>query len=147
MMKLSTTGLDLIKSYEGYRAKPYNDGGGVMTIGYGHVIHPNDVFDEVSETEALALLRFDLERYEKTVNTYVSVPLTQSQYDSLVSLCFNIGRRAFERSTLLRLLNEGDYEGAAKQFHVWRKDNGKVVRGLVKRRAREAKYFETGEDA
>ncbi|TCB80102.1 hypothetical protein E0H89_00230 [Acinetobacter sp. ANC 3781] len=69
----------------------------------------------------------DLKRFEKTVNDLVKVPLTQNQFDSLVSLTYNIGTATFEKSTLLKKLNAGDYQGAAEQFTVWNKGGGKIL--------------------
>ena len=82
-----------------------------------------------------------LKRFEKTVNDLVKVPLTQNQFDALVSLTYNIGTGAFEKSTLLKKLNTGDYQGAADQFTVWNKGGGKVLQGLVNRRAKEKEVF------
>ena len=83
----------------------------------------------------------DVEDTEQAVNKLVKVQLTQNQYNALVSLAYNIGTYAFSKSTLLRKLNVGDYEGAAEQFLRWCYDNGKKVQGLLNRRVLEKELF------
>ena len=87
-------------------------------------------------------MTYDLKKFESAVNTAVVVPINQNQFDALVSLTYNIGIKAFKNSTLLKKLNVGDIRGAAAQFDVWINDGGKVVQGLVNRRAVERKLFE-----
>ncbi|MBU0760110.1 MAG: lysozyme [Nanoarchaeota archaeon] len=135
---------DFIKNFEQFRARTYNDQGGRPTIGYGHLIKHGEQFDSITEEQAESILRRDLSVYEDTVNETVRVGITQNQYDSLVSLTYNIGPTAFRNSTLVRKLNAEDYHGAAEQFDVWRLVNGKVSKGLVKRRAKERQIFEHG---
>ena len=84
----------------------------------------------------------DLKKFESTVNSAVTVPINQNQFDALVSLAYNIGTGAFKESTLLKKLNLGDYKAAAAQFAVWNRGGGKVMQGLVNRRAVERKLFE-----
>lgn len=86
-------------------------------------------------------MHHDLARFERAVSSSVKVPLTQNQFDALVSLTYNIGPGAFKHSTLLKLLNQGDYAGASQQFDVWIKAGGQTVQGLVNRRAVEKAYF------
>jgi lysozyme len=136
--------VDFLKDFEAYREETYLDQGGLPTICYGHLIKPGETFGKMSEESCTDLLKKDLSRFEKAVNDYVSVDLTQNQYDALVSLSFNIGTNAFKNSTLLRKLNQGDYEGAAEQFDVWNKVNKKTSKGLVKRRAKERDIFQDG---
>jgi hypothetical protein len=100
---------------------------------------------EITQERAEELLRLDLRRFEDAVRMQVAVELTQNQFDALVSLVYNIGEGAFSKSTLLRKLNAGDYAGAQAQFAVWRKAGGKVMPGLVNRRAQEAALFGRGE--
>jgi len=78
---------------------------------------------------------------EDAVNRLVKVELTQNQFDMLVSFVFNVGEGQFKRSTLLRLLNQGDYEGAANELPKWKFDNGKMIQGLLNRRLEEQKIF------
>lgn len=83
----------------------------------------------------------DLKRFEAAVSKAVQVPLNQHQFDALVSLTYNIGVGAFQRSTLVKLLNTGNYKAASHQFDVWVKAGGKTVQGLVNRRAIEKAFF------
>jgi len=83
----------------------------------------------------------DLKKFERTVNEAVTVPLNQNQFDALVSLTYNIGSGAFEKSTLVKKLNTGDYTGAANQYDVWVNAGGKRLQGLVNRRAKEKELF------
>jgi lysozyme len=140
-MKTSDKGIDLIQDLEGTRYVAYYDGGGVLTNGVGHT--GKDVFEgqRVKEDQVKAWLQEDVIEAEDAVNSLVKVELTQNQFDALVSFVFNIGSEAFSESTLLKRLNEGNYEGAAKQFPRWNKDNGKTISGLTKRRLLEQSVF------
>ena len=133
--------ISLIKKHEGLRLEAYlptpND---VWTIGYGHT-HTAKQGQKITEAQAEALLRKDITWAEEAVNKSVVVPLTQNQFDALVSFVFNVGAGAFGSSTLLRLLNSKDYEGAANQFLRWNKQKGVVLKGLTKRREEERKLF------
>ena len=143
---VSTSGITLICSFEGLKLKAYDDGGGVWTIGFGTTIYPNGIKvkrgDTCTREQAKAYMTYDLKKFESAVNTAVVVPINQNQFDALVSLTYNIGSKAFKNSTLLKKLNVGDIRGAAAQFDVWINDGGKVVQGLVNRRAVERKSFE-----
>jgi len=138
---MQTKNKDLIKEAEGLELKAYLCPANVWTIGYGHT--GDDVWPGLVITlaEAEALLTKDLKRFEGYIDKYVKVPLTQNQFDALVSFVYNIGAQAFIESTLLKKLNAGDYEGAAAQFPRWNKAKGKVLAGLVKRREKELKLF------
>lgn len=130
-----------IKTAEGLRLTAYKDGGGVWTIGYGHT--GADVREglTIPLSEAERLLTRDLRVAEGHVNDAVKVKLTQNQFDALVSFVYNVGGGAFRSSTLLKLLNAGDYGNAADQLLRWNKDNGKVVDGLTNRRREERSLF------
>ena len=138
--KISETGVALIKKWEGCRLKAYQCSAQVWTVGWGHTkdVGRNTV---ISQEYADELLIQDLRIYEEAVNKYVKVPLTQNQFDAIVSLSFNIGIGAFQKSTLLRVLNRKDYAEAANQFLVWKYAKGKIVQGLINRRADERKLF------
>ncbi|WP_228147193.1 lysozyme [Acinetobacter sp. ANC 3832] len=142
---ISKAGIDAICSYEGLEFKAYLDSANIWTIGYGTIKYPNGVRVKKGDTctieQAKAYMASDLKSFEAAVNK-VKVPLNQNQYDALVSLTYNIGVNAFANSTLLKKLNAGDYKGAAAQFNVWNKVKGKIVQGLVNRRAKERKLFE-----
>ena len=146
-MKVSDIGIDAITDYEGVRLKAYPDpgtGGEPWTIGVGHTggVRPGDT---ITREQSDAFLRADLAHCEKAIERLVRVPLTPGQFDALASFIFNVGAGNFENSTLLRLLNKGDYDGAADEFLKWTRAAGRVLPGLVKRRISERKLFLTGE--
>ncbi len=145
MKEISDKGIKFIQSWETLRLKKYMDGNDGWTIGWGHLIKPNErIPDEITENEAGDILLMDLRDAENAVNTLVTVPLTPCQFDALVSFVFNIGRGHFKDSTLLALLNKGHYAAAAQQFIRWRYDDGKESNGLKKRRHQEKKMFTQG---
>jgi lysozyme len=139
-VKISAQGLAITKAHEGCKLKAYLDTGGVWTIGYGHTrgVKPGDT---CTQAQADAWLLEDMAVAQFDVNDRVKVTLNQNQFDALASFVFNIGGDQFRTSTLLRKLNEGDYAGAAEQFPRWIHDNGKVINGLVARRADEKALF------
>lgn len=140
--KINRAGLDLIMRYEGFRPKPYDDGTGVITIGYGHTrskVMPAEVDQELAKQ----LLVGDLEYFTEAVANAVQVPINENQYSALVAFTYNLGEGNLRRSTLLRKLNAGDYGGAANEFEDWTKAGGKEMKGLVRRRAAEAQLFRT----
>jgi len=144
-MHVSPSGVDLICNFEGLRLKAYDDGVGVWTIGFGTTKYPNGIRVKKGDTctldQAKAYMQNDLKSFEQTVNNTVKVPLSQNQFDALVSLAYNIGSTAFKNSTLVRQLNEGNYKAAANQFNVWVNAGGKRMQGLVNRRAAERTLF------
>ena len=145
-MKTSNKGKAIIKQYEGFRAKPYLCPAGVPTIGYGATYYTDGrtvtLRDaSISEADADKLLDKMLVKYEDAVNRYVQVPITQNQFDALVSFCYNLGQEALRKSTLLKKLNNKDYNGAANAFLSWVYAGGKKLQGLVKRRTDERKLF------
>lgn len=139
-MKISTAGLELIKGHEGLRLKAYLDTGRVPTIGYGHT-HNVKMGDTCTKEQAATWLGEDVFTAEQAVNRLVNVPLSQNQFDALVSFVYNVGSEAFAKSTMLRHLNHGDYSIAATQFDRWVYDNGRVINGLILRRADERALF------
>lgn len=142
---LSDNGMKLLEQFEGLRLEAYLDSAGIATIGFGTIKYPNGnkvkLGDKITKAQAKQYKLHDLKEFESTVNTSVKVPLTQNQYDALVSLSYNIGSSAFKNSTLLKKLNSGDYKGAAEQFLAWIKAGGKKVQGLVNRREAERNLF------
>jgi len=142
-VKLSRTGLELIKKFEGLRLTAYICPAGVWTIGYGHT--GPDVYSglKISEDRAEQLLWQDIESFEQCINSFVTVKLNQNEYDALVSFTYNIGTTAFINSTLLRLLNEGtDRKVVAEEFKRWVKGgDGQAIPGLVRRREEEKRLF------
>lgn len=139
-MKISSRGIDLIKKYEGLRLDAYLCPAGVWTIGYGTTKGVKKG-DKITQQAAEKLLADDLTKFEIGVTCPVTVPLSQNQFDALVSFAYNVGLGALRSSTLLRLLNAGDYKGAADQFRRWNKAGGKELAGLTRRRADEAALF------
>lgn len=154
-MRISQRGLDFIKGFERFVPYPYDDkvapvrgkyvewkGGpvkGTLTIGYGHTDkakHPLKIKAglRITEKEACQILDVDLDECEDAVNRLVKVPLTQGQFDALTSLVFNIGTGAFSKSSILRKLNVGEYEGARAAFDLYVKSGGEYMRGLQRRR-------------
>lgn len=147
MRKINEAGLALIKEFEGLRLRTYRDSVGVLTIGYGHTGSDVRAGETITEPEAEELLRIDLNEAEAAVDEAVNVDLTDNQYAGLIALAFNIGGSAFTRSTLIRKLNAGDYDGAANQFLRWNKGGKplRVIAGLTRRRKAERKLFLTDE--
>lgn len=145
-MKTSANGIAHIKEFEGFRGKRYLCPAGKWTIGYGHVIVDSEratLWDaDLTEEQATKLLMKDLVRFEDAVLAMVAVPLTQGQFDALVSFAYNLGEAKLRSSTLLKLLNAGDYDGARKQINRWVYSNGKKLEGLIRRRARETEMFQ-----
>lgn len=142
-MKTSDKGVALIKAHEGKRLSSYRCPGGVWTVGYGHTIaagHPTVVPGmRITEREAEEILRRDLSRFEDRVNKLVKVPLTQGQFDALVSFDFNTG--ALHSSSLLKKLNAGEYGRVPAQLMRWTKGGGRELPGLVRRRRDEAELW------
>ncbi|MCH7294071.1 lysozyme [Acinetobacter higginsii] len=144
-MTTSCVGINLITSFEDLVLTAYDDGVGVWTIGYGTTVYPNGIKvkrgDTCTKSQAMSFFQHDLRRFEAAVNQAVKVVVNQNQFDALVSLTYNIGEAAFKGSTLLKMLNAKDYAGAADQFLQWNKGSGKVMKGLVRRRAAERELF------
>ena len=139
-MKPSGSCRALIRQFEGCRLQAYLDSAGVPTIGVGHT-RGVKMGDHCTVQQADMWLSQDLEDAAAAVASLVKVPLTQDQFDALTSFTYNLGVRRLAESTLLLLLNKGDYVGASGQFMLWVHAGGKVLDGLVKRRAAEAKLF------
>lgn len=139
-MEYSGKGLELTKREEGLRLMPYQDQAGVWTDGYGntHNVTPGV---SITEAESVADLRRNINSAVRCVNQLVKVKLNQNQFDALVDFVYNVGSGNFSSSTLLKLLNAGDYEGASQQFQKWLLAGGKVSNGLKKRRNDEMNEF------
>lgn len=140
-MTTSPTGIALIKRFEGLRLKAYLDPVGVPTIGYGHTYLVNINDPAITEEEADRLLAEDLKLYEKAVTEMVKVPITQNQFDALISFAFNLGTGALRGSTLMKKLNAG--QPCAEEFLRWNMAGGKALPGLTRRRQAEKRLFET----
>ena len=140
-MEISQEGLSLIKKFEGCELESYKCAAGVWTIGYGSTKGVEEGM-EISQERADMLLLEDVEVFEEAVNKLVEVPLEQNQFDALVSWTFNLGSTNLQNSTLLKVLNNKDYEGVPSQIKRWNKAGGEVLQGLVRRREAEALLFE-----
>jgi len=155
-LTLSSQGEDFIVEFEGFRSKLYEDQAGHCSIGVGHLVHlgpcnagdRREFRDGITRARAIELMRDDASSKIDTVASNVNVPLTQEQFDALVSFTYNVGESAFEESTLLSKLNQGDFDAVPRQLARWNKvtiNGEKVVsRGLTRRRSREATLFSTG---
>ncbi|PUA41447.1 muraminidase [Pseudomonas protegens] len=139
-MRTSQRGLNLIKSFEGLRLQAYQDAVGVWTIGYGTTRGVKSGMS-ISKEQAERMLQNDIARFEPEIDRLVKVPLSQNQWDALMSFTYNLGPTNLGSSTLLRLLNAGDYAAAADQFLRWNKAGGRVLPGLTRRRAAERELF------
>ena len=156
-MQVGQAGKQLFKEWEGLRTHVYLDSGGEPTIGIGHLLtrderasgkiwingQPVRYANGLSEQQCWDLLEQDLDIAEAAVNDRVIVPLTQNQFDALVSFAFNVGAEAFRKSTLVRALNQGQYDQVPTQLRRWVRDNGVVVPGLVNRREKEIDLWNT----
>lgn len=141
IMQTSKRGRDAIKLFEGLRTTAYRCPAGVWTIGYGHT--GKDITEglTISTQRAEVLLMKDLIPIEKGIQELVKVPLTQGQFDALVSFTYNLGLGSLRSSTLLKLLNLRKYTEAANQFERWVYAGNKKLEGLVRRRRKEKEIF------
>ena len=156
-MITSEKGIQLIKHFEGCHLKPYLCPALLWTVGYGHVLYPEqnrlplaqrksynlkiEHFRNWEQSEVDALLKQDLQRFERGVLRYITVPLKQNEFDALVSFSFNLGLGTLQRSSIRSKLNRGDKEGAIKTLLKYCRAGGKILRGLERRRAAEADLF------
>mgnify|MGYP003134789563 FL=1 len=134
-------GIALIKKFEGCELEAYQCSAGVWTIGYGHT---KDIVEgmTISKEQAEEMLVDELHEYENYINKYVTVALSQNQFDALVSWVYNLGPANLKASTLLKVLNQGKYEDVPAQIKRWNKAGGKVLEGLIRRREAEACLFQ-----
>ena len=144
-MKTSKAGITMIKHYEGTKLKAYKCPAGKWTIGTGSTYWPDGTpvkeGDTVTEQGAEDLLMATLAPFERDVERLVEVPMTQGQFDALVSFAFNVGTNNLKGSTLLKVFNNGGEKYAAQEFSKWVFAAGKVLPGLVKRRESERSLF------
>jgi lysozyme len=130
----------LVRSSEGMRLKAYKDSGGVLSIGYGHTGPDVKAGQTITMQQAEHLLATDIAEAAEAVNR-LALPCAQGQFDALTDFVFNLGETAFANSTLLRKHQLGNFTGAAQEFAKWVHAGGKVLPGLVKRRALEAAMY------
>ncbi len=139
-MEYSLDGLHLTESFESCRLMPYLDSKGVLTNGWGntHGVVPGQA---ITQAKADADLMANVQNAVNAVNRLVNVELTQHMFDALVDFTFNAGEGNFASSTMLRLLNAGDYDGAHDEFKRWDMCGGAHLAGLARRREAEAEEF------
>jgi lysozyme len=140
IMKISKNGLDLIKHFEGCELEAYKCPAGVWTIGYGHIKTAVEGMT-ITQHQADEMLIEEMNEYEGYINNSVRVDLTQNQFDAMVSWVYNLGSGNLNTSTLLKVLNSGDYAGVPEQMLRWNKAGGRVLEGLTRRRQAEADLF------
>lgn len=140
-MTYSEDGLHLTEQFEGCKLDAYQDSVGVATIGYGHTRNVT-MGMTCTQEQAEQWLQEDIQSAADAANRLVTVELTQQEFDALVDFTFNLGAGNLQSSTLLRLLNSGDYTGAAAEFQKWDKAGGQVLAGLLRRRQAEADMFD-----
>lgn len=150
-MQVGRAGKLLFQAWEGLELNEYIDSGGAPTIGVGHLMSRSERMsgkiiikgkavvyrNGLTTDQCWDLLDQDLDSAENTVNNAVKIGLNQNQFDALVSFVFNIGETAFRTSTLLKVLNAGNFDQVPTQLRRWIRDNGKVVKGLINRREKE----------
>ena len=141
-LALSSIGALGIVGHEGMKRVAYVDPVGIVTVCAGHTASAK-LGQVKTEAECAELLKQDTKHAESAIKRLVTVPLTQNQYDSLVSFVFNVGETSFAKSTLLKKVNSFDCWGAGSEFSKWTYAGGKQLPGLVTRRADERKHWET----
>ena len=134
----SALALASIAAHEGFRATAYRDPVGIPTIGYGET-HGVKMGDKITQKEALDRLRISADEHGKGMARCIRVPISQNEYDAYLDFTYNVGVGAFCKSTLVKKLNAGDYEGACKELLKWNKAGGRVLPGLTQRRQEEYK--------
>lgn len=150
MMKVSQNGINLIKKFEGFKSKPYLCAAGVATIGYGSTYYENGARvkltdSPITEDWADQLLRNVLKQYELSVDVMTRDDISQNQFDALVSFAYNVGIQNFKTSTLLKRVNANPNDPDIKiQFARWIRAEGRILKGLVKRREIEANLYFSG---
>lgn len=141
---INDKGLAIIEEFEGLRLKAYPDpatGSDPWTIGYGHTgpdVKPGLI---ITEARAEELLESDVHKFEDAVSGMLTGATTGNQFSAMVSFAYNVGPENLRQSTLLKLHNAGAFEGAALEFARWNKAAGKVMTGLTRRRAAEARLY------
>lgn len=144
-MRLSQHGVAVAHYFEQCKLNAYPDPGSKngepWTIGWGHTGPEVKRGLIWTQEQADAAFLIDVTRFEQAVTELVKVPMLQGQFDALVLFAYNVGSKSLKTSTLLRKLNAGDYDGAALEFCRWNKNDGTVLRGLIRRRAAEECLF------
>jgi lysozyme len=140
-MKTSEEGKALIKKFEGCELEAYQCSANVWTIGYGHTAGVNEG-DVCTQEDADRMLAEDLEEFEGYVREAVSVPLEQNEFDALIAWTYNLGPGSLQSSTMLKRINESNFDEVPNEMRRWNKSGGQVLDGLVRRREAEALLFQ-----
>jgi lysozyme len=145
-MRCNDAGIAIIKRYEGCSLSVYLDPINICTIGFGSTYglvgnRLDSSHRDITEDEAEYLLKRELRSTENAVARMVKTPLTANQFSAVCCLVYNVGSGRFSSSTMKMKLNRKDFQGAANEFWKWRRAGGRILRGLVRRRAEEAKLF------
>jgi lysozyme len=144
-MKMTDEGLALIKRFEGFRSKAYRDATGIWTVGYGHTSMAGSpavaAGFTVTRQQAGEILAADVEKFARQVEASLLVTLTDNQFAALVSFAYNVGIGNFRGSSVLRAVNARDFAAVPRRLQLWNKAGGRVLPGLVARRAAEAQLF------
>jgi lysozyme len=144
MMKLSEAGFNLIKSFEGFSHVTYICPGGYRTIGYGHLMSDDEDFpDGISVFEGERLLWGEVQEAEQAIWRLIHVPLTQGQFDALVSFVYNLGSGALQRSTLRRKINWEEHHEVPRELMKWVWAAGRKLNGLIRRRQAEGLMYQS----
>ena len=142
MRHITQEGIDLIKRFEGFSPNVYFCPAGYPTIGYDHVVKSHEDFSAgIDETQAEELLHQDAQIAERAALRLITVPLTDGQFDALVSFTYNLGSGVLQRSTLRRVINRENHHNVPAQFMRWVWAGGRKLRGLVRRREAEATLY------
>lgn len=145
--KIASKGLELIKSFEGLRLKPYLCSANVPTIGYGNTFYENKAKvtlkdSAITEQRAVELLAWSLKGFEQYVDSYCIDTITQNQFDAMVSFCYNLGPANLKSSTLLKKVNANPNDPTIRvEFLKWNKAGGRALAGLTRRRTAEADLY------
>ena len=144
MMKISQAGLELIKHFEGFSHEVYICPGGFRTIGFGHLMADDEDYpDGISLFEGERLLWAELEKDQQAVRRLINVPLTQGQFDALVSFVYNLGSGALQRSTLRQKINREEHDEVPKELMKWVYADGRKLNGLIRRRQAEGLMYQS----
>jgi lysozyme len=144
-LKVTKAGLTLIKQFEGFRTHAYRDAVGVWTIGYGHTsmagspeVKPGMI---ITQTEGDAILARDVDMFARGVQKMLTVAISDEQFSALVCFAYNVGLGNFRKSSVLTAVNRKDFQAVVRRLQLWNKAGGRVLPGLVRRRAAEAALF------
>jgi len=140
-MKISEDGLELIKKFEGCETSAYQDSVGVWTIGFGHTKGVEEG-QTCSIEDAESMLADEMDEYEGYINNMVKVDLQQHEFDALVAWVYNLGPTNLGESTMLKVLNGGQFDRVPDEMNRWTRAGGEILEGLVRRRQAESLMFQ-----